>query len=373
MDISYAVTLHRFLIRAAFTGVLFAWIGVFASIAWFSLDVEKGFVGVLYLYAIAHIIIFLLTPLIGERLRSGVRRLLTLGTLLHALALSFVGVALLRIQSDIDAFWFGMVFAIVWGLYRAIYAFPYSVHVHSVRTAHAEIFLACIPLCAAILFSLTSFTFVSVVFALCALASLIPLSHLSEHVERYEWTVVETWSQMLVPYNRTFVAHAIAQGIERSVLFFIWPLIILLFSGSMLVFGILMTVTMLATYYSRAYLRRFFEWLGIHKSPAVAYISLLTIWSMRALSVSPVAVLITTTTGVLLPHTHHHHDAEVFVDEYSALREISSALGAILACIFAIALSYIVSLPSVFFGTCVFAACAALYAQRLQHRADVRV
>jgi hypothetical protein len=376
MDEVRALASHRFLVRLAFSGALFAWVALFASVAWSTGDVRAGFVTAVIAYAFSYFIVFVCTPLIAPHVGEGVRRLLVLGTLMLSIGCAYAGTVFMVPRTTASFLSASLVFAFVWGLYRALYAIPYRPHT-SLSTQSprilSEVTLALAPLCFGIFVAFFGFTWILGLVAVVALMSLIPLARLRESYESYSWGTGESYGNILVPYNRAFVLHALALGAERTALFLVWPLMVLMLSGSLIVFGLIMTLTLLATLLLKKSMKRLFARIGTHRSPAVATATVVSVWLVRGLAASPAGVLFTQVVSSALPHSRHTvSDEHVYIDEYSALREMASALGVILCCVLVVVLTLNTTFPMVLFWTCLFAGCMAGYAAWYERHSEPR-
>lgn len=375
MNEARALRTHRLLVRIAFSGTLFVWVAGFAHLSWVTGDIRAGLIGTVLAYACAHLVIFFFMPLCAQHVRDGVRRTLALGALLLSLMLAYAGVVFSTLHTINMTLVVMFVCAFVWGLYRALYAISYRAHTQlsASQGILREVMLALMPFMFAIVAVLGGFAWVCGIASLCALMSLIPLSHLREEYEPYRWSGIETIMQVFVAHNRTVIVDAMARGVERMVLFLLWPLMILMFSTSLVMFGALLSLTLFLTLLFRAYMPRLFAWVGVHRSPVVASVSVASLWIVRGLVASPFGIMIAHVSGALLPHTYaHESEGRIYLDEYSALNEMGSALGVLLGCVIVVLLTLTVSLPAVLLWSCVCAGAASAYAVWAGRIADPR-
>ncbi len=134
-------------------------------------------------------------------------------------------------------------------------------------------------------------------------------------------------------------------------------------SQSLVVFGAIMSLTLLATFMLKGVMKRLFAYLGTHRSASVATATAVSVWAVRGLAASPGGVIFTQIVSSALPHSRHTvSDEFVYIDEYSILREMASALGVIFSCVLAIILTLAVSFGMVLFYLCIFAGLTAGYA-----------
>jgi len=276
---------HRFLIRLSLAAAAaFLWVAVFEYFAAFA-PVARALVSTALLYALCQTTTILLTPFALRRLRGGMRRALVYGTLFLFAALGFLGAL------TAGVFPHGLIaIALLLGAYRALYRVPYAVEYAALSGGGAPRFFAELPLALAPLASgwfLTTSADPAGLFFIAALISalaLIPVAGIPNVHESFSWGYHETFAHLAAPENRRTLAASAGKGIERAVLFFVWPLVLFfLFAGSPLLIGAAFSATLFVILLFRASHRR---------------------------------VVV-----------EEHADAGAFIDEYTALKEMGQALG----------------------------------------------
>ncbi|MBI5469763.1 hypothetical protein HY968_00365 [Candidatus Kaiserbacteria bacterium] len=372
---------HRFLMRAALAASgSFAW--VFAFVLFTQLDgtAASAFARVLLLYALVQVITTLATPYFAARVRHGVRRLLIWGTVVLSIALTIWGAALTRYFGVSISI--GVVgFAVALGLYRAMYWIPYAVEkerlaVHSVRNVPIELFIAFMPAIAGVSIGQDPLAPASLMFGMASvlLVSLLPLMHIKETYERYIWKYRQTFGELMEKRYRPFVVSGVLDGIQGASLLLIWPLAIFMLVGhSYAVLGLVLTATLLLSIPVRALGTR------IHGSSSVHAAFAASSWVLRLIVATPVGiVLVDTYSSLALPRNQsldryaleQAADNGTYVDELTALKEISLAIGRLFLCVCAAAISTLISLPVGIMSAFLMAGLAAAYSIFLAKKAD---
>lgn len=347
---------HRFFMRAGLAfGQLFAWVVLFDYALFFSGNFFDSFTLVLSLYAGSHLVTFALTPLSGKLLRFGFRRLMGYGTLVLALAYFAFAVSLQGLYVSYTIEFGATVFAVLVGVYRALYWIPYGVGLASYQSArpftrtYSELLTASLPLAAGILFLLPMGA-VSVFFLAGALVLMgLPLlGSVSDARERYAWGYGETFKNFFGATHRRVALTSILSGVESAALFLVWPLSVFLIVGERYdILGAIIAATLLVLVVARDIVRKTFSALRIQASPVIEGSVRFSAWIMRLTAAGPAAVIAVDTYYYLAsPRRHETPDTAAFeqagdsgtyVDELTALKELGIALGRIVACIIALA------------------------------------
>lgn len=384
-----ALSVHRYLFRLALaTGNFFGWIVVFRVFYFYSADISAALAGTALLYAIAHGISFLLTPLSGAALRVGVRRALILGSLAACLSFGFLAQLFLsRISSNPDiAFSLIAGFAILSGIQRAIYFVPYATAsaLTESRAGHVltrELSLALIPLIGGYVITYISGG-VGLVFAFAGAASLaaaIAVIEMPEIYERFEWRYLDTLRALFARSHRGAFFVAVFDGLQGAALLLIWPLSAFVILGqSFLAFGFVMALTFIVAFLGRFGIRRILRSIRADRSPYILATIAFSSWIFRLSAGTPLQIIVADVyyhsaaqprgRGVDVHAFDQWADNGHYVDEYTALKEMGLAIGRILMCIvFAIlALQFT---PVIAFVACIVAAAIAAAASvMLSHR-----
>ena len=357
---------HRFLLRTGLAlGNLFAWIFIFEFLYRISADTSRALAAIALLFALTQLITFVATPVAAAHLRRGTKHSLIWGVVICASAFVVLGATLSR-QFSIEPMSGLVVFAVLLGLYRALYFIPYKLTESATPRPHfhvrmvLEILVALMPLFAGLtivgladsplrlLYGAATF------FAL----SLVPAFFLPSMRERFSWPYTYTMAQLFRRKNNALVLHSMFDGIQGATLFLVWPLaIFLIIEGSYLTLGFIFTMTLLFV----LLLRRLYEWIVRRLSlPADSPIySLVAIsgWFARLAAGTPLGIIIADVYSYGTDPRHSSVDPFVFeqgadkgsfLDEYTALKEMAFALGRIFVCFLIICLVYVVPLPFVF-------------------------
>lgn len=364
-----ALFLHRLLMRAAFAGVsVFAWIFVFQLFFMLSNDVSYAFIRTTLLYTLSQTTVLLLTPYALKRLKNGMREGMVLGVLwavgaCTALSGVFAGMFGTNYASGL------VLFALFLGAYRAYYRIPYRMEV--VHSAHGqtpiteEIFIALIPLAASI-WLISGAPLVVFLFAAgtCVALSSVPLIWMKDAYERFSWGYEQTFAELFAREHRPLFLYELVGGVQSATLFIVWPIaLLLLFGWSYLSVGFFLSSTLLLILLVRLLVRE-----PRATSPVLRGSLAASAWILRVFVVSaPAAVAVDAYVYSIAPiqsqgdpaTREHHSDSAHYIDEMTALKEMSNALGRIGLGIGAAALAVLISFPRVFVFLFV---CAAVFA-----------
>lgn len=364
-----ASQLHRFLMRAAFSGAyIFAWIAAFHALWILSGSMVAAFTGVAITYALMHTVTILALPLAARNMRHGSRR--TLEAAILSAAAAFAGIGGFYLTSDLSFTWVMGGFALLMGIYRALYYVPYELsRGGSSRIAFLEILIALMPACAGVLIA-TGFHMPQTLYfaaaAICVLA-LLPIYFMPDKHEGFSWSYRQTFHELFAPQHRTLLAISVTEGLEATTLLLVWPISIwLLVEQSYPLLGVILSSTLLLTMVSRLVLRR----LGVVPTPVVAAAISVSGWALRYFAGNAVSVMLIDAyahaptdprkKGFDLATHEHVVDNHTYVDEYTALKEMGNALGRILMCALIVLLSLSLNPALVVGGAFVGAASASV-------------
>jgi hypothetical protein len=285
-DATFALALHRFLIRFAQTSIsAFLWVTLFLYFA----DVEGGFqaalVRTLLLYALAQTVTLVAAPFALRIIGGNMLRGLVFGTLFCATSLVYAGALVSGVFDNGAA-----IVGILLGLYSAFYRAPYQL-MHDAFTRwkeplfSTEVLLALSPLVGALLAcGVYGYPYILFVAGAITSVSMVFLLFAPNVFETYSWDYRQTYTELLATKNQELVVGSMLAGTGGALLFLIWPLI-LVFSLSP-------------------------EPLVLGAAFAGALLILLIIRSRRA-----------------HPIIYQHADNATYVDEYTVLKEMSLAAG----------------------------------------------
>jgi hypothetical protein len=378
------LSIHRLLLRVALSaGNIFAWVIVFRLCLVLSSSLPTAILGVSVLYVLSHGISFFLTPLAGAALRHGVRRALVYGTL--AGALSFVPLAALFVEGDIplvNMFWMISAFAILQGIYRALYFVPYRTEegaTVSPLILGREAALAFIP--ALVGFLLTSMDAAFIIFtaiAMIGVTSITPLFLIRETHEPYTWTYGETMRELVARRNRSAIFLFMLDGIQGAALLFIWPLaVFLVLEQSFQALGAILTATLCIAFLGRFLMRKLLR-PRVMRSPYVLAMIVFSTWILRLGVGTPVQILAVDVyyNSAASPRRfsvdpyafEQAADSNHYVDEYTAVKEMALSVGRIAIMAIFIGVMLYGTWATAFIIAILAAGCAAAASVIISHR-----
>ncbi|MCE9541731.1 hypothetical protein K8R03_04225 [Candidatus Kaiserbacteria bacterium] len=357
-----ALIAHRSLLRIALSAAhAFAWVAVFQFFLERSLSVSAALSSVVLTYALTHTVVVLLTPLAARHTRRGMKMPMLLATLSAAAAFAAFAGGFIS-----DMAWGITSFALLMGVYRALYFVPYSLVV-SKSTTSVEILVTLMPAAAGLLVSFTDmpaylFACASAVLAL----STLPLARLPERHEGFSWTYRGTFHELVAPENRRLIIAAICGGIEGAVLLLLWPIAVwMLLYQSYPLLGIVLSVTLLLTMLVRGVLHR----AGILMTPVVSTAMAASGWIFRIFTANGGAVILVNIFSTAADSDRHgvdtvtHEQAadnHTFVDEFTALKEMGNAIGRVILCVLVGGLAPFLMMSAALAAAFLFAGAAGL-------------
>lgn len=329
---------HRFLMRAALAGIqAYAWVFALQHFYARSNSLSEAFVQAIVLYALSQVITALLTPYSARRINNGIRLHMIYGVLLMALALSLLAGALTGIVTGA----FGMIgFALCVGAYRAMYWTPYAYerdHYGVAIGLSQEFLIALMPaLVGYSLFGGALGALAGIISAtLILMASIAPLLAVPEVYERYTWSYGETFAELFESKYDTLVQSAFLEGMQGAALLFLWPLSVFILVGSSYrLLGIVLTLSLLLSIPLKAFGERL-----VHRHPLLHMTIAISAWVMRLAAMTPLTIIM---VDVYASTTRRHSvdrftleqsaDNASYVDELTALKEISMSIGRLTMC-----------------------------------------
>jgi hypothetical protein len=366
--------IHRFLIRAGISlAHVFVWVAAFDITLAYTESLGTAFATVALTYALMHTIAVLATPLAAANMRHGSRRTLEAAILCASAAFAALGCLYL---TDLVPFAWGMGgFAILMGLYRALYYVPYEIlRGGSMRVPFAEIMIALLPAAAGVIVGADMHVPESLYFAAAALIalSLIPMYYMRDRHEGFAWKYRETFHQLLGTEHRTLLLTAICEGIEAAALLLVWPIAAwLILGGSYPLLGFVISATLLITMIVRIVMRQF----KTQPTPAISGAWLVSGWVLRFLAGSATGVILVDVyahaghdperRGLDMATHEHAADNHTYVDEYTALKEMGHGIGRIMLCLILALIALSSSLPIILGGVFVLAAGAGVLGMRV--------
>lgn len=363
--------------RAALAAAnLFGWIFIFQFYYAHSSSLSLALISTALLYSVAQDVTLLATPASASALGKGAVRLMTSALIVAAAAYVLLGLALLGAFDQLMTLAL-MLFALLRGLYRALYWVPYSIELPAKSTStlfqHSpEILVALVPAFSGLILTSGMPGVKLVLFgaAMLLLLSIAPLWRAKNVYERYSWGYLETYKQLLLPRHRTLVQTSFLDGMTGAAIFLFWPIAIFLIIGqSYAMLGIVMTVTYLIVFSTREYVHRLMHRLRVADSALVHAALAASSWVFRLTVSTPLGIVLVDSyfytgapvrgSGIDQLSLDQAADKGTFIDEYTALKEMAMAAGKIVMSLIGILLAAKVSLAATFLLVFVAAALAS--------------
>jgi hypothetical protein len=363
-----ALDAHRFLLRTGLAmGNVFVWIFVFDYLAGLSGSVARAIAGTAILYALSQGITIVFTPIAAAHLRKSSRRSLIWGVVFSASAFVLLGATFGGAFTLGSPLWGVAYFAVLLGIYRALYFVPYQL----IRAATPqnqfrmpvvyEVLIALMPLFAGLTIMTVPFGILHILFGTAALLALsgLPALAVADRPERFSWPYGYTFKQILNRKHSGLVVQSFFDGLEGAALFLVWPLaVFLILDSSYGVLGIVFTLTLLFILLSRRLFGRLLLTLRVEESTPVRVVINVSGWVARFAAGTPVGVIFADVYSYALqpargttvdPFAHEQSaDRGSFIDEYTALKEITLGIGRITMCILIGTLALLIPLPIAF-------------------------
>ena len=380
---------HRTLFRGAFAAAnIFSWVIIFRILHLATLELDLALMGTVALYALSNLITLLLTPLAGHALRKGVRRSLTIGTMMAALSMGIFTTLFLDTVSRDTAFWLMATFAVTHGMYRAIYWIPYrtTAAINNAKTRFspfAETIIMLMPALAG--YALTTSNNGALILFSSATMTLIfaglLLHDIPEHYESFNWSYLRTLRELCARSNNTAIGLFILDGIQGATLLILWPLAaFILLNGSYIALGIVLSVILCITHFSRHFFRDTRMRKKINESPRLTATIVFSSWIFRLAASAPIHVVLidifygssVTPRRFSIDHAAHeqHADSGHYIDEYTAIKEMGLAVGKIvvslLFVILVLATSESLAFAAALFTAALASAWSVLISNKLQ-------
>lgn len=381
---SAALRLHRTFLRCALGMVhIYAWIFVFEYLYYTEQNLSHALSQTILLYALAQIVITLMTPFAARYLRFGTRRSLIFGTAFVACAWVLLNATFASIPSAALASTALVAFAIMLGVYRALYWIPYEVESEAVQAPAAplgtQLIIALTPLAGGLIIAglVEGPTILLLSGALLVAISAVSLLFVRDLYERFSWGYRETFGKLFARENYEIVRESFFDGISGGALLFFWPFaIFFLVDKSYDTLGAILAATFVVAILFRKFVRRILHRVNPGHAPVLHTVLAVTPWLMRVAVTTPLGMVLVdsyfyTTTQRRLgadPFIFEQvADGGTYVDEMTALKEIALALGRITLSVFAAFVLTLASVPTMFvlvmFAAAVASAATLLWSQ----------
>ncbi len=363
-----ALDAHRFLLRMGLAmGNVFAWIFIFDYLTALSGSSARAIAGTAILYALSQGIGIVFTPIAAAHLRRSSRRSLVWGVVASASAFVLLGATFGGSSIVVSPEWGVVYFAVLLGMYRALYFVPYRL----IRSATPqnqfripviyEVLIALMPLFAGLTITTVPFGILHILFGTAALIaiSILPALAVVDRYERFSWPYGYTFKQVLSRKHSGLVVQSFFDGLEGAALFLVWPLaVFLILDSSYGVLGIVFSLTLLFIILSRRLIGRLLSTSRVEVSMPVRVVLNVSGWVLRFAAGTPVGVIFADAYSYAIqsprgtsadPFAHEQSaDRGSFIDEYTALKEIVLGIGRIAMCILIGVLALLAPLPIAF-------------------------
>jgi hypothetical protein len=362
----------------------FAWIFIFQYFSMFD-NVHVALARTAFLFALVYTISCLVTPYAAGRLRNGMKKGIVFGVVIACAAFVLLGASFQGLFGQ----WYivGIVaFAILLGVYRALYWVPYTVESHDLQTParpnvfRNEIIIAVLPALAGIALTWRMLAPAWLLFIAGAyiILSLVPLARVPDVYERFSWKYRETFAELFARRRRHMLLRAICDGMQSTALFLLWPIAIFLIVGSSyLRMGTVLSLAFLLALALRRPMRMFMHRVHIHDVSLFYATVAASAWIGRVLVASPFTIVFVDTyfhigtagrEGMDMLSLEQSADGGSYLDEYTALKEIGLGFGRILMSVIAAILSLTFSISISLLVSFLIAAIAAGISMWIVHR-----
>ncbi len=349
------VTLYasRTLMRIAF-GVLGVFLPIFFYVE-FGYDLQV----VIAIYLVIFSTQLLLTPLSARLLGVlGTKVMIILGILFVTLAV--VSLYLFP-HNPVYATIAYILFA---SIYKAFYWIPYHVDFSNALDEHmrgrqlailrniASVILVLVPLIGGVMITSGGFSLVFAFSIVIMIISMAPLWFMSNTYETFSWSYIETFMHLFDRRNRPlFLAHS-ANGAQGVAITLFWPIYIFaLLDERFTALGVITSLTIIVVIILRVIVGKLFDSWSERKILVVGVVMATTGWVSKLFVQTPLQVFAAdsyhnfgrTVNGLSFDATTYEQAADNgrYVDEYTALKEMSLAIGRIvMVLIIATLLSY---------------------------------
>ncbi len=326
--------------------ISFGMLGVFMPIFFytkFGLDIQT----VIYIYIIQFGLVFLITPITARLLSVlGTRSMIILAILFASASIGSL------YFFDINPLYATLAYVASMAIYKALYWVPYHVDLAqfldpSMRGRQlailrniASVLLVIIPAVGGVLIARLGFQSVFLLSVILMVISVIPLWFLGNSYERFSWKYIQTFKHLFARGNRRlFLAHS-AGGVQGITTVVFWPIYIyMLLDQRLTVVGFISSLTIVAVIIIRYIAGKYFDTWDHKRVLTVGVILASTGWIFKLFVQTPFQVFVAdsyhnfgrTVNSLSFDATTYEQSADngTYIDEYTALKEMSLALGRI--------------------------------------------
>lgn len=293
------------------------------------------------LYLLSQTITCLTAPLAGESVRAGLNRTV-------AWSICCLVAALLFLAGSLGGYFGPMLhggligFAILYGVFSALYWLPYTAGERSDLADLAGIFVGIMPFIVGLWLSVGFSEAPRILLGAAAIAalSLMPLTRLSEVKEFFPWDYRETFGELFDHTRRRMVTLSFADGVESALFFFVWPIVIFeLFWDSFSLVGAAASILLIIVPALRVVFREWHKPRLFESSRPSRILIGVSSWVLRLSAVSFFTIILVDIYGSMSSDKKLYSqfdresraDGGYYLDHRTLLKELATTLGRIVA------------------------------------------
>lgn len=292
-------------------------------------------------------LVLLLTPLSARLLNIfGTRKMILISIVFATLS---IGTLYFFSSGPVYATLFYIGFA---AIYKVLYWVPYQVDFAyalnktmrgrqlAVLRNMASIVLVAVPAIGGVIISVSGFKVVFLIAMVIMIFSLIPLWHMRSTYERFSWGYLETFMHLFSRKNRALFLAYSAGGVQGITSAVFWPVyIFMLLDQRFTILGIIASLTIIFIIILRTIVGRLFDTWSHKRILLLGIVMASTGWITKLFVQTPFQVFAAdsyhnfgrTVNSLSFDATTYEQLADngTYVDEYTALKEMSLAIGRI--------------------------------------------
>ncbi|MFQ5754374.1 MAG: hypothetical protein ACE5HI_20540, partial [bacterium] len=227
------------------------------------------------------------------------------------------------------------------------------------------------PLVAGFVVAGFGFKYLFLAASVIIIAGFIPLFHLQNIYEKYQWSFIETFRQFFSQRNRNLIATYLGDGAQKVALVVLWPLFVfLLLDQKYIALGAITAFTLLAVLVIQSTTGSLFDKWDRRRVLVLGAIISSTGWLIKIFVGTPIQIFVADTyhgfgrvvnrTSVDALGYEQAADNGRYVDEYTVLKEMASGIGKAGMLIFAGVILFVSNMHTAFLVSLFMAALATL-------------
>lgn len=366
---SFSLHAGGLLVNRLILKMAFGFVNVFVPILLYQLFGTT----ILGIYILMSVLIFFMTPVSAMLLaRFGVRALIAIS--IPFAAMSVWALSLHDVAPGFSPATSAALFAVFFAIHHSLYWVPYHVDFVQALSKHhrgavlgwyedlLELVSVATPLIGAILIVITGFSDTLLFVALLCLMSLFPVYYVHDIYERFSWTYFETFKRLFHRKHRGILVGYGADGAQLAVATILWPIFLFeLLSERFIAVGIVTTLTLLAILVLNMSLGYLIDKFGPDRLVRWGVVLSMSGWLLKSFVGNPFQVFMVDTyhkfgdAVMRLSRNVSGYSSAVdsghYVDEYTAIAEMSYHLGKVLMLVLAGVLITYFGIRAVFFVT----------------------